>query len=303
MKKYLLLKTVFCAAALFLSSAAGLFAQGYPGGMKAHSHLTAKDGGVLSRLRINSADFDGNEPTDNGSMIIAKNRRATGPYILLENLYVDPSSFTMSAIWFMSAHHFQSIEADDYSGGLTMMATEVRSSTFTAARKINSLEASFSFATIAYLDSRNEVGELKTFAMSSCPTGYLAADGSDISTTTYSDLFAKVGHTYDTYISSAVFKTPDMRGMFVRGYDNGAGVDPARVFGSTQADTMQGHVHSWPVIAYVQFDGGNGTHMSGNATGVNNTSDPLADPHGNGTPRTSAETRPKNIALLYCIKI
>jgi len=66
---------------------------------------------------------------------------------------------------------------------------------------------------------------------------------------------------------------------------------------------MQGHVHTYGAIGYVQYDGGDGSHQSGTKTADNGTSDPVADAHGNGTPRTSAETRPKNIALRYCLKI
>lgn len=49
------------------------------------------------------------------------------------------------------------------------------------------------------------------------PTGYLYANGSAVSRTTYSELFKVIGTTYGTGDGSTTFNLPDLRGVFARG--------------------------------------------------------------------------------------
>ncbi|MFA5161743.1 MAG: tail fiber protein [Elusimicrobiales bacterium] len=151
----------------------------------------------------------------------------------------------------------------------------------------------------------NPVGTVIMFASSTCPAGYLAADGADISTTTYSALFAVTGYTFGG--SGGNFRTPNMQGVFARGYDAAGSTDTARAFGSFQDDAFQGHIFpiTWEEMSAA---GGVGSGLLSNllnTAGPHHTTytdDASADSHGNGTPRTANETRPKNIALRYCIK-
>lgn len=144
-------------------------------------------------------------------------------------------------------------------------------------------------------------------AASTAPAGYLKANGAAISRATYAALFAAIGTTFGVGDGSTTFNLPDLRGQFVRSFDDGAGVDSGRVFGAAQDDAFQGHKH--PVHSYNQ-SGSNG----GSAAFATNTVAVSFGQHAsaiaqgavtdgaNGTPRTAAETRPKNIALLACIK-
>jgi len=93
---------------------------------------------------------------------------------------------------------------------------------------------------------------------------------------------------------------PDLRGQFLRGFDDGAGVDTGRVLGSAQTDAFQGHYHN---SSGGTITGGGGALAGGSTlgNGPNAVTSPSSD-GTNGTPRTAAETRPKNIALLACIK-
>ena len=43
---------------------------------------------------------------------------------------------------------------------------------------------------------------------------------------------------------SSTFNLPDLRGQFVRGWDNSAGVDSGRSFASSQTDQNKEHTHS-----------------------------------------------------------
>ena len=69
-------------------------------------------------------------------------------------------------------------------------------------------------------------GAIFTFPVATPPTGYLICDGSAISRTTYSDLFAIIGVIYGNGDGSTTFNLPDYRGKFLRGLNDGSGNDP-----------------------------------------------------------------------------
>jgi microcystin-dependent protein len=102
---------------------------------------------------------------------------------------------------------------------------------------------------------------------------------------------------------ATTFTVPDLRGQFARAWDDGAGVDANRLFGSHQTDAMQGHIHTvgQPGNAGILAQtGGSGSYWYTN-TGLENASGPVTD-GTNGTPRTAAETRPTNYALMPTIR-
>ena len=80
------------------------------------------------------------------------------------------------------------------------------------------------------------VGSVVYFAANNVPLGYLKCDGTLVPKTTYSRLFNVIGYTYGG--SGNLFKLPDLRGEFIRGFDDGRGVDFGRVFGTAQKGTM-----------------------------------------------------------------
>lgn len=139
-------------------------------------------------------------------------------------------------------------------------------------------------------------GAVAHFAMSAAPSGWLKANGAAVSRATYAALFAAIGTTFGAGDGSTTFALPDLRGEFLRGLDDGRGVDASRALGSAQTDAMQGHKHSGSVIS-----GGGETISVGSGYSSAALGNPTTD-GTNGTPRTAAETRPRNIALLACIK-
>lgn len=135
------------------------------------------------------------------------------------------------------------------------------------------------------------------------PSGYLKANGAAVSRTTYSALFAAIGTTYGAGDGSTTFNLPDLRGEFLRGLDDGRGVDPSRALGTSQLDAFQGHYHtSYPVCGQAGVTGdqrptvGSGTGSPTNRYAL----EPSVGSHGD--PRVATETRPRNVALLACIK-
>ena len=134
-------------------------------------------------------------------------------------------------------------------------------------------------------------GTVAHFATPSAPAGWLKANGAAISRATYSSLFAAIGVTFGAGDGSTTFNLPDLRGEFIRGFDDGRGVDAGRVLGAAQADMFKSHSHN--ITAYPQA--GSGANISaGSSTTVTGTA--------STTSAGGAETRPRNVALLACIK-
>ncbi len=82
--------------------------------------------------------------------------------------------------------------------------------------------------------NRSEVGAIKPWTKAAAPAGYLLCNGGAVSRSTYADLFAVVSTTYGSGDGSTTFNLPDLRGEFIRGFDNGKGTDSGRTFGSSQ---------------------------------------------------------------------
>lgn len=87
-------------------------------------------------------------------------------------------------------------------------------------------------------------GLVAHFARATAPTGWLKANGAAISRTAYADLFAAIGTTFGAGDGFNTFNLPDLRGEFLRGVDDGRGVDGGRALGSAQLGANQSHSHS-----------------------------------------------------------
>lgn len=124
------------------------------------------------------------------------------------------------------------------------------------------------------------------------PDGYMECNGATISRTTYAWLFGKIGTTYGAGDGSTTFKLPDFRGEFVRGWDNGRGVDAGRGIGSAQTDQNKAHTHG-TMFARVtnMLTGGSTTVLTGSGSNVTVTS------QSDG----GSEARPRNVAQMFCI--
>lgn len=140
------------------------------------------------------------------------------------------------------------------------------------------------------------VGATFFFPVSTPPSGFLEMDGAAISRTTYEDLFTLIGTTYGAGDGSTTFNLPDTRGEFIRGWDNGRGVDAARAIGSAQADELKAHDH----VLQNGYSGSTNfvtTHMQRAMTGAITGADDEAIQDTGGV-----ETRPRNIAMMGIIK-
>jgi microcystin-dependent protein len=112
-----------------------------------------------------------------------------------------------------------------------------------------------------------------------------------------------VGTTHGAGNGSTTFNLPDLRGIFVRGSGSQtvSGTVYNKSFASKEQDAFQGHNHTTNAgIAQPFFNNGSGPAFAYAVSGATVTT-PITD-GTNGTPRTASETRPVNIALLYCVK-
>jgi len=158
------------------------------------------------------------------------------------------------------------------------------------------------------------IGHVAAYAGNVVPLGYLECNGAAVSRTTYVDLFGVCGILYGAGDGTTTFNLPDLRGYFVRGWDDSAGVDVGRVLGSYQADlvgpitdpghthTDAGHTHS-DTGANSTFGGTSGPDSMQSWSGTHNTASGVADIQSSVTGITGGtETRPKNVAMMYIIK-
>ena len=139
-------------------------------------------------------------------------------------------------------------------------------------------------------------------------------------------MFAIIGTTHGEGDGSSTFNVPDLRGEFVRGWDDSRGVDSGRSFGSSQSsqnlqhnhgvtDPCHGHSVNDPGhfhnVAYSNSDSGDGvieesgvglsgfepteTATTGIAVNLGHTG--ISTNNAGGS-----EARPRNIAMMYVIK-
>jgi hypothetical protein len=150
------------------------------------------------------------------------------------------------------------------------------------------------------------VGSILYYPVSTMPVGWMICNGASLSTTTFSLLFSKIGYSYGG--SGDTFRLPDLRGEFIRSWDGGRGVDAGRTVGSAQGDLFKSHNHPLTTgpngqpLEFSYFVGGGDGTFDGSlfVTGYdrNAVSANQYMSFAGGT-----ETRPRNIALVACIKV
>lgn len=176
-------------------------------------------------------------------------------------------------------------------------------------------------------------GVINYFARDSAPVGYLKANGAAVNATTYANLATAIyvgdelnatalfgyrctdalNPTTTRSISGEYIVLPDLRGEFIRGWDDSRGVDSGRAFGSAQKGTLVGGYDDNNVGQDIGFLPNKITRDYGG--------DPINNPseygitevlYASASTRQSYSislanqwytiTRPRNIAMLACIK-
>lgn len=170
-----------------------------------------------------------------------------------------------------------------------------------------------------------DAGMIAFFACSTAPPGYLKANGSVVSRVTYARLFAVIGTMFGEGDGSTTFNVPDLRGEFFRAWDDDRGADVGRTLCSWQPGGNEDHFHLLPTttgdneateagVTALFLDGvgelpGTVTDVSqmpptvrGNNSGLISGQVFRTYRQSSGGPTAQSEARPRNVALLACIK-
>ena len=137
-------------------------------------------------------------------------------------------------------------------------------------------------------------GMISPFGNSTAPSGWLQCNGAAVSRTTYADLFAAIGTVYGAGDGTTTFNVPEIRGEFVRAWDDARGVDSGRTIGSFQDATGIDDASNQSIaVGHDDVDGP-----------TYNTQTVDSSPGNTGTPGTYPRwrIRARNISPLYCIK-
>lgn len=158
-------------------------------------------------------------------------------------------------------------------------------------------------------------GVICAFAQIELPDGWIDCDGRAISRSQYASLFATIGVRWGAGNGETTFNVPDLRGEFIRVWDEGRGVDRGRGHGEWQDSMNRSHSHSGTTtvegIHDHDYSQGYRAHygMEWGSTytldGVRNQKTSASGGHQHGLRIDNSggdEARPRNIALKHGIK-
>jgi microcystin-dependent protein len=168
------------------------------------------------------------------------------------------------------------------------------------------------------------VGTVVSYVGTSAPSGWLLCHGVAVNRTTYAGLFAIISTSWGEGDGSTTFNLPDMRGLFLRGRDRGAGNDPNAATrtaiatggatgdnaGSYQDDEVKQHTHTGALTSSTRgYDNSGSVGFSAGQhgdSGVLSASSNAVTGMTAGTYKegsaNSNESRPVNVAVNWIIK-
>ena len=136
------------------------------------------------------------------------------------------------------------------------------------------------------------------------PTGWLKCNGAAFS----SEMYPKLAKAYPAN------KLPDLRGEFIRGWDDGRGVDAGRALLSIQTGMLEKHRHivvandgydtkdEWELATIFKKTYTQGRGLDASNTGGNLIPSPTLHSRGSIGNTGGSETRPRNIAFNYIVR-
>lgn len=197
--------------------------------------------------------------------------------------------------------------ASEAAAGIAEIATQAEVDAGTDdARIVTALKLATRLAALAYAP----VGSVIWVPGNAAPAAHLKLNGALVSRTTYAALWAYAQASGNLAASdgawqagqfspgdgASTFRLPDYRGEFFRGWDDGRGVDAGRAIGTWQADEIEAHLHALRQTS----TGGNQDVATGEAFRYVNGG---GFDFGESSEATGgAETRPRNVAVLACIR-
>lgn len=212
--------------------------------------------------------------------------------------------YIVAAMGFYAMADYVSLVDVESSGGVSIISgvseSDLSDLEASLQAKIYELETTLQTQVDELKEKELPIGTVAMWGNSSLPTGWIEMNGQ--STSAYSELAAIYGSTL-----------PDLRGEFVRGWDNGRGVDSGRTLKGFQNHQLQS------IVGSVGLHGTNSATTITSTSGVFYSSGSNSAYHTNeATPgatslknikfdssrvaNSGSETRPRSIALMYIVK-
>ena len=161
------------------------------------------------------------------------------------------------------------------------------------------------------------LGTVTFFAANVAPVGWFECAGQLINKNAYIDLWNVIGYTFGRSPDGSQFKLPDLRGEFVRGWDDLRGIDPNRSFGSFQKGSLAGDLaavvldgpmlsarsilgldtdygQNYPKVSLPNLSADSAFHLI--------TEFQTLSSEGPSLSAITGVSRPRNVALMACIK-
>ncbi|TJE82920.1 phage tail protein, partial [Escherichia coli] len=148
------------------------------------------------------------------------------------------------------------------------------------------------------------VGVPVPWPLATPPTGWLKCNGAAFS----SEMYPNLAKAYPTN------KLPDLRGEFIRGWDDGRGIDAARALLSIQTGMLEKHRHivvandgydtkdEWELATIFKRTYTQGRGLDATNTGGSLIPSPTLHSRGSIGNTGGSETRPRNIAFNYIVR-
>ncbi|WHI39697.1 tail fiber protein [Escherichia coli] len=148
------------------------------------------------------------------------------------------------------------------------------------------------------------VGVPVPWPLATPPTGWLKCNGAAFS----SEMYPKLAKAYPAN------KLPDLRGEFIRGWDDGRGIDAARALLSIQTGMLEKHRHivvandgydtkdEWELATIFKKTYTQGRGLDATNTGGSLIPSPTLHSRGSIGNTGGSETRPRNIAFNYIVR-
>lgn len=208
---------------------------------------------------VNTLKTAGNKSLALSDAGIIQQAQNAGTYTLPPAAQCEGYTFTVSSRTQAGVTLQVGFTGDEIYGSWAAPISAVAALVLSFGQSITVVSDGVGFQTIALSGALGGTGLIGYFPTTAVPAGWLACDGSAVSRTTYSALFALIQTAYGAGNGFSTFNLPDMRGVVARGLDNGRGLDPARVIGTLQTSQNAAHTHT--------FSGSNSNTFPGSGTG------------------------------------
>ncbi|WP_072014086.1 phage tail protein [Pectobacterium odoriferum] len=256
---------------------------------------------LATARKINGVAFDGTADISVDSdwsqikNVPAASYDVAGVVALSSSINTNSRTIAATAQQLFTAHSIATNAQAKANAALPADGTAAAATKLATPRKINGV--AFDGTTDINLPSDFPVGAPVPYPSATPPSGWIKCNGQSFNKSTYPQLAA-------AYPSGVL---PDLRGEFVRGWDDGRGVDTGRGLLSAQSDAIRNITGEFQVVDrqnYVpsgafSYSNRSGAGISGNFVGVYH-SDVSFD--ASRVIPTANENRPRNIAFNYIVR-